>query len=130
MTAVRPGTSKSACASNFFSGIINRSVPPHSSSKGWNALLLSFLLAKTKHRCYSLCIDRTVRIQLKPDQNLNANLLIQARIKATEALKSAFDRRTKGRKARQPHSKRCPVRYNERTYKLDWASQTVTLVTL
>jgi putative transposase len=123
-------------------------------------------------------MDRTVRIQLKPDQkqrvlldetgkqftavfnavcafgwqqdekngvrlhhatyyqtraqypHLNANLLIQARIKATEALKSAFVRRAKGRKVRQPHSKHCPVRYNERTYKLDWASQTVTIVTL
>jgi putative transposase len=62
--------------------------------------------------------------------HLNANVLIQARIKATEALKSAFDRKAKGRKVGQPQSKRSPIRYNERTYTLDWTSQTVSLSTI
>ncbi|GHO54395.1 transposase [Ktedonobacter robiniae] len=61
---------------------------------------------------------------------LNANVLIQARIKATEALKSAFDRKAKDRKARQPQSKLCPIRYNERTYVLNWQIQEVSLSTI
>ncbi|WP_201387351.1 RNA-guided endonuclease TnpB family protein [Ktedonobacter sp. SOSP1-52] len=61
---------------------------------------------------------------------LNANVLIQARLKATEALKSAFDRKAKGRKAGQPHSNQCPIRYNERTYVLRWETQEVSLSTV
>lgn len=61
---------------------------------------------------------------------LGSNVLIQARIKATEALKSAYDRKAKGRKAGQPKSKSCPIRYNERTYGLNWQSQTVSLSTV
>jgi putative transposase len=81
---------------------------------------------------------------------LNANVLIQARIKATEALKSAFTWKVKQEVAypkkvakalkkgkpvpkfkpvRCPRSPFCPVRYNERTYGLNWASQTVNLST-
>jgi putative transposase len=62
--------------------------------------------------------------------NLGSNVLIQARIKATEALKSAYDRKTKGRKVGQPKSKSCPLRYNERTSTLDWENQTVNLSTV
>ncbi|WP_201371538.1 RNA-guided endonuclease InsQ/TnpB family protein [Ktedonobacter robiniae] len=61
---------------------------------------------------------------------LNANVLIQARIKATEALKSAFDRKAKGRKAGQPQSRQCPIRYNERTSVLNWQTQEVCLSTV
>lgn len=80
--------------------------------------------------------------------HLNANVLIQARIKATEALKSAFtwkvrhqaNYQKKVAKAKKygkpepkfkpvkcPQSKRCPVRYNERTYSLNWETQTLHL---
>jgi len=62
--------------------------------------------------------------------SLNSNVLIQGRIKATEALKSAFDRKAKGRKTGQPQSVSCPIRYNERTYTLDWIHQSVNLSTI
>lgn len=60
---------------------------------------------------------------------LVSDLLIQARVKATEALKSAFDRKAKGRKVSQPCSRSCPVRYNEKTYTLNWDTHTVRLST-
>lgn len=83
--------------------------------------------------------------------NLNANVLIQARIKATEALKSAFTWKArhetrypkkvakalkqgkpapKFKPVKCPQSELCPVRYNERTYSLTWEQQTVNLSTL
>jgi len=76
--------------------------------------------------------------------------LIQARVKATEALKSAFTWQKKHEatyqqkvaKAKQqdkpapkfkpikcPHSRLCPVRYNEHTYTLNWQKQEVRLST-
>jgi putative transposase len=61
---------------------------------------------------------------------LPSNVLIQARVKATEALTSAFALRKNGRKVSRPKSRSCPVRYNERTYKLSWEKQTVTLSTV
>lgn len=60
---------------------------------------------------------------------LVSDLLVQARVKATEALKSAFALRTAGRKANMPVSDACPPRYNRHTYKLDWESQTVRMST-
>src|SRR5258708_4750368 len=60
---------------------------------------------------------------------LVSDLLIQARVKATEALKSAFDRKAKGRKVSQPRSRLCPVRYNEKTYTLNWDTHSVRLST-
>lgn len=60
---------------------------------------------------------------------LVSDLLIQARVKATETLKSAFDRKAKGRKTSQPHSQLCPVRYNIHTYTLNWETLTVRLST-
>jgi putative transposase len=59
--------------------------------------------------------------------DLPSNLLVQARVKATEAVKSALALQTKGRKVGMPESVACPPRYNERTYKLDWESQTVRM---
>jgi IS605 OrfB family transposase len=53
---------------------------------------------------------------------LVSDLHIQARVKATEALKSALALRKKGRKVRQPHSDACPPRYNLHTYQVDWES--------
>lgn len=82
--------------------------------------------------------------------HLNSNILIQARMKATEALQSAFTWQAKKEAAypkkvakaiklgksvpvfkpvKCPESVQCPVRYNERTYVLNWQQQTVTLVT-
>lgn len=61
---------------------------------------------------------------------LVSDLLIQARVKATETLKSAFDRRSKGRKTGMPVSKSCAVRYNEKTYILKWDTSTVRLSTV
>ncbi len=82
---------------------------------------------------------------------LVSDLLIQARVKATEALKSAFTWKQKHEqnypkkvaKAQQrgkpipvfkpvhcPHSQACPVRYNEHTSTLNWITQTVRLSTV
>jgi putative transposase len=79
---------------------------------------------------------------------LVSDLLIQARVKATEALKSAFtwkDRREaaypkkvakalkrgkpvpKFKLVNMPQSRLCPVRYNVHTYSLNWERQTVNL---
>ena len=60
---------------------------------------------------------------------LNANLLIQARVKATETVKSALTRQRNGRKVSCPHSQACPVRYNDRTMALNWERGTVALST-
>ncbi len=59
--------------------------------------------------------------------DLPSNLLVQARMKATEAIKSAFVLQKKGRKVGMPVAVDCPPRYNERTYTLDWESQTVRM---
>jgi IS605 OrfB family transposase len=60
---------------------------------------------------------------------LVSDLLIQARVKATEALKSAFALRKAGRTVGMPQSDACPPRYNLHTYKVDWQSQTVRMST-
>lgn len=62
-------------------------------------------------------------------KGLVSDLIIQARMKATEAVKSAFARKKAGRKTSQPRSKLCPARYNLHTYKLDWQTATVNLAT-
>lgn len=56
---------------------------------------------------------------------LVSDLLIQARVKATEAVKSAYALKAKGKKVSQPHTKLCPARYNERTYTVCWDQQKV-----
>ncbi|GHO76919.1 hypothetical protein KSD_46900 [Ktedonobacter sp. SOSP1-85] len=81
---------------------------------------------------------------------LVSDLLIQARVKATETLRSALTWKAKkeaaypkkvakaqkqGRPAptfkpvRCPHSEQCAVRYNVHTYSLNWARQTVRVST-
>jgi IS605 OrfB family transposase len=60
---------------------------------------------------------------------LVSDLLIQARVKATEAVKSAFALLKAGRKVGMPQSDACPPRYNLHTYKVDWESQTVRMST-
>jgi predicted transposase len=88
-------------------------------------------------------------------QNLVSDLIIQARTKATEAVKSALTHRRKHpaklqefEKAKQeaeakgkpffrkppkpphcPRSNLCPARYNLHTYKVNWTNQTVNLAT-
>jgi len=60
---------------------------------------------------------------------LVSDLVIQARVKATEALKSAFARQKAGLQVSCPHSSVCPPRYNVHTYTLTWDIQTVRLST-
>ncbi len=81
---------------------------------------------------------------------LVSDLLIQARVKATEALKSAFtwqkrheaNYHKKVAKAKKrgkpippfkpvkcPQSERCPVRYNVHTYSLTWETQSIRVST-
>lgn len=60
---------------------------------------------------------------------LVSDLLVQARVKATEAVKSAMALQKAGRKVGMPQSAACPPRYNLHTYKVDWESQTVRMST-
>lgn len=60
---------------------------------------------------------------------LVSDLVIQARVKATEALKSAFALQKTERQVSCPRSLACPPRYNVHTYRLSWESQTVRLST-
>jgi len=62
-------------------------------------------------------------------KGLVSDLIIQARTKATEAIKSALTKKKQGKRVSQPHSKLCPARYNLHTYKMDWAAQSVNLAT-
>jgi len=61
---------------------------------------------------------------------LVSDLVIQARVKATEALKSAFALKKANRQTSCPLSRQCPPRYNVHTYTLDWDRQTVRLSTV
>src|SRR5262245_55175014 len=66
-----------------------------------------------------------LRIAL-PD--LPSNLVVQARMKAAEALRSAFQlRKDPKRTVSQPQSSFSPPRYNQRTYRIDWKSEVVYL---
>ncbi|MBC8159887.1 MAG: IS200/IS605 family element transposase accessory protein TnpB [Roseiflexaceae bacterium] len=60
---------------------------------------------------------------------LVSDLLVQARVKATEAVKSAFALRKTGRTVGMPVSRACPPRLNLHTYKVDWESRTVRMST-
>jgi len=68
--------------------------------------------------------------QVKTDHpTLVSDLIVQARMKAAEALRSAFAVRQKGRTVGMPESRACPPRYNRHTYRVDWESQTVRMST-
>jgi putative transposase len=68
--------------------------------------------------------------QIKTDHpTLVSDLIVQARMKAAEALRSAFTLRKQQRQASMPQSAACPPRYNLHTYRLDWESQTVRMST-
>jgi len=62
-------------------------------------------------------------------KGLVSDLIIQARTKATEAIKSSLTKKKQGKRVSQPHSKLCPARYNLHTYKMNWAAQSVNLAT-
>lgn len=71
----------------------------------------------------------TYRASKEIAPGLVSDLHIQARVKATETIKSALTRVQQGRKTSCPKSKSCPPRYNLHTYKLDWAGKTARLST-
>jgi IS605 OrfB family transposase len=73
-------------------------------------------------------LHHTTYYPLKADYpNLVSDLHVQARVKATEALKSALARKKAGHRVRQPSSDACPPRYNLHTYRMDWESRTMRL---
>lgn len=61
---------------------------------------------------------------------LPAQLVCASRVKATEAVKSALDRLKKGRKTGVPASKVCPIRYDQRSYRVNWQTMTCSLATI
>jgi putative transposase len=61
---------------------------------------------------------------------LPSQLAISARMKATEALVSIKALLRKGKKAHQPQSLRCPIRYDQRSYGLWFDRSEVSLLTL
>ena len=60
---------------------------------------------------------------------LVSDLHIQARMKATEAVKSALTLKRQGRTVGCPRSNACPPRYNVHTFKMNWAAGTARLST-
>ena len=61
---------------------------------------------------------------------LPAQLVCAARVKATEAAKSALDRLKQKRKTGVPRSKVCPIRYDVRSYWVKWERMTCSLATV
>jgi len=73
-------------------------------------------------------LHRALYYPLKADYPaLVSDLHVQARVKATEAVASAFTLRKQGRKVSPPHAATCPPRYNLHTYRVDWESCTVRM---
>ncbi|GHO50885.1 hypothetical protein [Ktedonospora formicarum] len=62
--------------------------------------------------------------------HLPAQLVCAARVKATEAMKSALARLNKGRKTRAPRSRLCPLRYDARSSWVKWETLTCSLATI
>lgn len=61
--------------------------------------------------------------------SLVSDLHVQARVKATEAIKGALTLKKKNKKVSCPKSVLCPPRYNLHTFKVDWESRTVRMST-
>jgi IS605 OrfB family transposase len=61
--------------------------------------------------------------------SLPSQLVCAARVKATEALKSSFTRLKLGKKASQPKSNLCPIRYDQRSYWVNWDTLQTSLAT-
>jgi IS605 OrfB family transposase len=73
-------------------------------------------------------LHRALYYPLKADYpDLVSDLHIQARVKATETVKSALALRRAQSKVSQPYSQKCPPRYNLHTYQVDWESRTVRM---
>lgn len=61
---------------------------------------------------------------------LPAQLVVAARMRATEAVKSALTRQKRGQKAKQPHSSLTPIRYDQRSYTPHLSDGIVSLATI
>ena len=61
---------------------------------------------------------------------LPSQLVVSARMKATEALKSVEERRKQGRVVSCPQSQLCPVRYDARSYGVTLSQGTASLATV
>lgn len=61
---------------------------------------------------------------------LPSQLVISARMKATDALKAAFTIKNQGKKISQPHSKKGSIRYDIRTYRIEKEKGIVGLSTV
>lgn len=80
--------------------------------------------------CNATKLHYLVYYPVKTDHpTLVSDLINQARVKAAEALRSAFALRKAGRKVSLPQSVACPPRYNIHTYRVDWESQRVRIST-
>lgn len=72
---------------------------------------------------------QTYRTMKGQYQALVSDLHIQARVKATEAVRSALTILKKGRKVSMPQSHACPPRFNVHTFKVHWEGRAVRLST-
>lgn len=67
---------------------------------------------------------------LRAETNLPADVLVQARQKACEVLRSLYQRRKKGKKISKPTSRFCPIRYNKKSSRVDFVNKVASLSTL
>jgi putative transposase len=73
------------------------------------------------HQTYNHC---------RQEFKLPSQLAISSRMKATEALKGIRERQKKGKKATCPQSKQSSIRYDDRSFSVDFESNEVKLLTL
>jgi len=67
---------------------------------------------------------------LRAETKLPADVLVQARQKACEVLRSLYQRRRKRKKVSKPISKFCPIRYNKKSSRIDFVNKIASLSTL
>jgi len=75
-------------------------------------------------------IHHATYYRLRNKTNLPADVLIQARQKACETLKSLYQRKKKNKKVSKPRPKFCPIRYNYKSSRIDFVRSIVSLSTL
>jgi putative transposase len=68
--------------------------------------------------------------RLREETKLKSQLVISARVKATEALASVIARKKKGNKVSCPQSKCCSIRYDDRSLTVDFKNNTVNILTV
>ncbi len=91
----------------------------HVSAYGWT------------HKVFnSIELHKATYLTQRMQRALPSQLAISARMKATEALVSVKALLRKGKKANQPQSLRCPIRYDQRSYGLWFDRNEVSLLTL